>query len=453
MTSLDRSPRVESLEVRRLLSAVYPSNTEQYLVELVNRGRADPSAEAARYDIALNEGLAAGTISASAKQPLAINPYVTDAARDHSQWMIDNDQFAHAGADGSQPNQRMSGAGYNFVAPWTWGENIAWRSYNGSASHSLVAQLHKDLFVDAGIKDRGHRTNLMNGAFREIGAGYVTGNFKQFSAGMLTTDFGSTAGNAYLTGVVYDDGKVTDDDFYTPGEGLAGVKVTATRRSDSAVFSTTSWSSGGYALPLPGGSYDVAASGGALGAPVSAAAVSIGSENVKRDFLPGFAPAAAADLKRPTATLTQALRKRGTSIYYPFVVTYNDNVAVNPATFGSTDILITGPKGFNRNAAFNSSSSLFPGTPLTANYSIKGPGGSWDHTDNGIYTITLRNGAVGDTSGRTTVSKVLGQFSVIIPAPATAAAPAVAAAAAPAPSVSRFTFAAKAAEDETSLFA
>src|SRR5437899_3174618 len=83
------------LEFRRLFAAVYPSNYEQYLVELVNRGRADPAAEATRYGIALNEGLTAGTISTAAKQPLAINPNITDAARKHSQWMIDNDVFAH----------------------------------------------------------------------------------------------------------------------------------------------------------------------------------------------------------------------------------------------------------------------------------------------------------------------------------------------------------------------
>src|SRR5437016_2552832 len=66
---------VEPLERRDLLSAVFPTNLEQYLVELVNRARADPPAEAARYGIALNEGVpAADTISTAPKQPLAINP-------------------------------------------------------------------------------------------------------------------------------------------------------------------------------------------------------------------------------------------------------------------------------------------------------------------------------------------------------------------------------------------
>jgi uncharacterized protein YkwD len=412
------SPRfLEALELRRFLSAVYPTNDEQYLVELVNRGRADPASEAARFGVALNEGLAAGTISTAAKQPLAINPYLTDGARDHSQWMIDTDTFGHTGAGNTDPGQRMSNAGYAFVAPWTWGENIAWRSYNGSATSSLVAQLQKDLFVDAGVTGRGHRTNLMNGALREVGAGYVTGRFQQYNAGMLTQDFAASAGNPFLTGVVYTD-TVTKDNFYTPGEGLGGVTITATRLTDNATFSTTSFPSGGYSLRLPGGSYSVVASGAGLSQPITFSSVAIGSQNVKTDFVPGAAGQAPADAKRPTAKLTQALRKRGGSKYYPFVVTYADNVAVNPATFDDADILVTGPGGYARSAVFDGADSTSPGSPRVADYSVKGPGGSWDATDNGLYTITLRAKQVADSSGKTAAAVTLGRFSVIIPAPA-----------------------------------
>src|SRR5437764_1681142 len=111
--SYRRSPRastapllpLELLEPRRLLAAVFPTNYEQYLVELINRGRANPTAEAARYSIDLNEGLAAGTISTAAKEPLAINPYLTSAAHGHSQWMIDTDTFSHTGLNGTDPGQ------------------------------------------------------------------------------------------------------------------------------------------------------------------------------------------------------------------------------------------------------------------------------------------------------------------------------------------------------------
>src|SRR5262249_47725161 len=155
---------------RRLCAAVYPTAVEQYELELVNRARANPAGEAARFGIDLNEGLPAGTISATPKQPLAINPYVTDAARKHSQWMIDTDTFSHYESPGNvDPGTRMSNAGYSFVAPYTWGENIGYRGTTPNVPDPVKtsAQIHQDLFVDSGIADRGHRTNMMSNSFKE----------------------------------------------------------------------------------------------------------------------------------------------------------------------------------------------------------------------------------------------------------------------------------------------
>src|SRR5262245_55336620 len=50
-----------------------PTPAEQLMLEVINRARANPTAEAARYSIDLNEGLAPGTISAAPKRPLAFN--------------------------------------------------------------------------------------------------------------------------------------------------------------------------------------------------------------------------------------------------------------------------------------------------------------------------------------------------------------------------------------------
>jgi hypothetical protein len=386
------------------------------MVELINRARANPAAEAARDGIALNEGLPAGTISTAAKQPLAINPDLVDSARGHSQWMLSSGDFSHTGAGGSAPNDRMTAAGYSFVAPWTWAENIAWRSFNGSAlTTSLADQLHKDLFVDKSVADRGHRTNLLNPSIREIGAGFVSGAFDGYShAGMLTTDFAATAGNAFFTGVAYAD-TVTKDNFYTPGEGLAGVTVTATRVSDSAVFSTTTFPSGGYSLQTPPGTYQLVASGAGLAQPTAYSTVTIGSENVEMDFVRAAStPPPPADTTPPTAVLTKALRERTAERYYSFVVTYSDDTALSGSSFDDYDIVVTGPGGFSRNANFNAGDRS-NGTSRSINYLIKGPGGSWDAADNGVYTITLRRRQILDAAGNYAASVKLGAFSVIIP--------------------------------------
>jgi len=75
---------------------------EQMILELVNRARLDPAAEAARYGIALNEGVPAAdnhfdrleTASRDERNPCSA------PARAHSQDMIDRDYFAHDTPEG-----------------------------------------------------------------------------------------------------------------------------------------------------------------------------------------------------------------------------------------------------------------------------------------------------------------------------------------------------------------
>src|SRR5687767_5010153 len=194
-----RTPRVavaavmSALEPRRLFAAVFPSAEEQYLVELINRARANPTAEASRHLVDLNEGLAPGTISTAAKQPLAINPYLTDAARQHSVFQITSDTLTHTGSGGSSPQQRMEAAGYVFTGSWTNGENVGWSGTTSAFSlNSTITQIHKNLFVDAGVVGRGHRINLMAPDFRELGAGITSGVFTSggtdYNAAVVTQD-------------------------------------------------------------------------------------------------------------------------------------------------------------------------------------------------------------------------------------------------------------------------
>jgi serralysin len=104
--------------------SISPTNHEQYMLELINRARANPNAEVQRnVDVNdLNQGLSPGTISTSAKQPLAFSLSLIDASRKHSQWMLDVDKFSHTGINGSSPGDRMQAAGYSFTGSWTWGE-------------------------------------------------------------------------------------------------------------------------------------------------------------------------------------------------------------------------------------------------------------------------------------------------------------------------------------------
>ena len=117
------APAFERLESRSLFSAV-PTAGEQLMLELLNRARANPAAEARRLGIDLNEGLAAGTISADTKPPLAMNLNITGAARDHAAYQLEVDRTGHAGRGGTNPGQRIAASPYDWTA---WGENTAFK--------------------------------------------------------------------------------------------------------------------------------------------------------------------------------------------------------------------------------------------------------------------------------------------------------------------------------------
>ncbi len=276
-----------------------PTDQDQYMLELLNRARLNPQAEADRLLASkdLNEGSPTQVISTTAKQPLAFNLKLFQAAQSHSNWMLANNQFTHEeGLNGPKIGIRATSAGYSWetvggTAGGTVGENIAWSGTTGTPDWTaFVGQQHNDLFIDQDISGRGHRVNMMNPNFREIGISSIVGNFTtnstNYNSVMTTQDFGRDVGtNAFLTGVAYTD-KITQDKFYTVGESLG--KITVNAVSNGQTFSTTSLASGGYSLRLAPGTYDVTFSGdfnndGIVETSI-AKTITIGTTNIKQDL-------------------------------------------------------------------------------------------------------------------------------------------------------------------------
>src|SRR5262249_48850368 len=248
---------------------------EQYMIELVNRARLDPGAEAALYGVDL------GTISATSKQPLAANDLLLAAAETHSQWMLDTDTFSHTGAGGSDPGQRMAAAGYAFSGSWAWGENIAWQGTTGSLNLvATIAAEHAALF-----RSDGHRANILNDTFQELGMGIETGPFTAngttYNAAMVTEDFAKSGTGAFLTGVAYTD--ADGDHFYSGGAGRGGVQTAAQLVGGGATSITTD-APGGYDAKLANGTYNVTMSGGGLGAALGMT-IAMAGRNIKLDLL------------------------------------------------------------------------------------------------------------------------------------------------------------------------
>jgi hypothetical protein len=177
-----------------------PTPAEQYMLDLINAERAAVGARA-----------------------LVLDDNLQTSSETHSQWMIGSDNFSHQGANGSSPHGRMEAAGYQFTGAYGSGENIAWVSLRGPEGYMDEVQLmHQNL-----MNSPGHRDNILNPAFEEIGIGIEIGNMQGWDAAIVSQNFGYSAAPSTPPGRVADDGNVlVEDVFYlaqNPDVGAAGV--------------------------------------------------------------------------------------------------------------------------------------------------------------------------------------------------------------------------------------
>jgi len=266
---------IERLEKRIALTNV--TAYEEYFLALINRARQDPVAEATRLGITLNEGLPAGTLAPGARQPLALNDNLQSSIEGHIADELANNFFSHTGSNGSTPVQRINASGYT---GWTEvGENIALEYTTGSINLlQFVTDEYQNLFIDTSEAGRGHRVNIVDGNFAEVGSAVQSGKYNGANAVDTGNDFGVRPGNSFLTGLVFTD-TVTANNFYDVGEGIGGASIDIT---GAGTYHTTSNSAGGYQISLPPGTYTVTFSGTGISSPIIKT-FTIGSQNVEVD--------------------------------------------------------------------------------------------------------------------------------------------------------------------------
>ncbi|MEV8086726.1 sigma-70 family RNA polymerase sigma factor [Streptomyces nigra] len=114
-----------------------PSGTVGQVVALVNKERA-----------------AAGC------GPLAEDSLLDKSAQAHSADMAARDFFDHTNPDGADPGQRITAAGYRWS---TYGENIA------------MGQQTPEAVMESWMNSPGHRANILNCSFKDIGIGVHEG--------------------------------------------------------------------------------------------------------------------------------------------------------------------------------------------------------------------------------------------------------------------------------------
>lgn len=288
---------VDLLETRQLLTALNLTDHEQLLVELINRARANPTAEATRQGISLNQNLPAGTISTAPKQPLAPNQILINVSAAHSADMLARGYFDHVSPDNTTPGQRATAAGYNWRSI---AENIAYMGYFANPNMvSQVQTIHGMLF-----RSSGHRVNIMSPDSEEIGVGIRNGAYAPAgsNATMATEMFGFRRLNPLITGVVYED--MNDSRFYDPGEAVRSGTVSARNVNSGATYTTDIGNSGGYVIEVPAGQYVVTARFTIAGNTTTLnSTVQVEADNVKVDFdVSGVTP------------ITLALQTSGTGV-------------------------------------------------------------------------------------------------------------------------------------------
>jgi FG-GAP-like repeat/Cysteine-rich secretory protein family len=252
-----------------------PTAREQQMLELINRMRQAPSAE---LNLLINSGdsdvasalsffnvntsiLAQQRASLSPTSPVAWSNQLSDAAIGHNQQMIAANVQSHqvTALNELTLGQRATNSAYT---GWNaLGENIF--AYSKSVFYG-----HAGFAIDWGNEPggiqlaSGHRTNMMNPIYREVGIGITPsigdGSGTVTGPLVITEDFGSRfalSGKAWLLGVAFRD--FDRDQFYDPGEGLSGITVQVTKTGFTAPILTTTLDAGGYQTLLDPGQYQL----------------------------------------------------------------------------------------------------------------------------------------------------------------------------------------------------
>jgi len=94
--------------------------------------------------------------------PLRWNDGLGIASHDHCNDAGRKGMVGHYGSDGSSPFQRID----------RYGEAAGYQAENISYGPNTGTEIVMGLFIDDGVPDRGHRTNMLNSNFGQTGIAF-----------------------------------------------------------------------------------------------------------------------------------------------------------------------------------------------------------------------------------------------------------------------------------------
>lgn len=148
-------------------NAATPSGSSQSTQDTSSSGQSGTGSDSQKADNLSFEEQVVALVNeqraANGLQPLTLNSALSNAARAKSQDMHDNHYFAHESPTYGSPFEMLASFGISYRAA---GENIAM----GYATPEAV--------MNAWMNSSGHRANILNASYTQIGVGYVAdGNY------------------------------------------------------------------------------------------------------------------------------------------------------------------------------------------------------------------------------------------------------------------------------------
>lgn len=351
-----RNLAIETLEGRRLL-ALNPSAIEQELLHLINVFRTDPTNEYNRliqssaplrsHDPEVTTQLTISGVDATMlsnelatltpSPPLAWNEVIQDLATTQNGTMISRNSQEHF------PNLANTLFGMGVPIEAGTGQNAFYNSLGIGKTPFFV---HSAFVIDwanglpgatGGMQaGRGHRVNLMNTLYNQIGSAVTP-----FASSLVNTQFLAKVASSQklAVGAIYED--KNNSGRYEAGEGIGGAQITF--QGATGTFNTTAMSAGGYQIVLPAGTYTATASGGALSSPVVLNNIIVGANNVFANFVfdptvvvvtpdasePNNSTAAATALTGVDQSLDSLSIHAGDSDYFRFTSRSTGSATVN----------------------------------------------------------------------------------------------------------------------------
>ena len=243
------------------------------------------------------------------------------------------------------------------------------------------------------------------------------------NASINVTPVEAPGGTDHQITIVYtDDGKVDVN-------SIDASDITVVRNSDNAVLTVTGRSvspdktaqliTAVYTIAAPGGSWDPA-DDGIYTVTLKGGAVQDRKHNPNNAATATFnVTTSVPDTTPPTASVAP-IAPIATAGNTPLIVTvtYTDNQGLPLSVFDVNDLAITGDNGIVFGPASNVTVTQGADqTVFTVTYEYAPPGGTWDVSDTGTYTVALAPGGVTDFALNNAALPAPGLFTVNVPAP------------------------------------